>query len=193
MSTASKTTRLTDGPDCRRRGHQHFELKPFATLTPGKAWGSSPFGVRLAAYDSRLLQLCRSSDIHGTLEATKPRYASEAAPWLPKPCPPHPRSEQVGSSRTGTSTLPWVSLGDEPFSPEGWDGDQAVKAGGNAPQAPLNQGGEGSGIAPGSAMAGFFSARVVRWTASHMPVDTAQNSASAMIRMSRSSRPASLI
>src|SRR4051794_35049226 len=84
--------------------------------------------------------------------------------------------------------LPWVSLGDEPFSPEGWDGDQAVKAGVNAPQAPLEQGGEGSGIAPGSAMAGFFSARVVRWTASHMPVDTAQNSASAMIRMSRSSR-----
>src|SRR3954449_5143574 len=89
--------------------------------------------------------------------------------------------------------LPWVSLGDEPFGPEGWDGDQAVKAGGNAPQAPLDQGGEGSGRAPGSAMAGFFSARVVRWTASHMPVDTAQNSASAMIRMSRSSRPASLI
>src|SRR3954465_15852503 len=60
-------------------------LKPFATLTPGKAWGSSPFGVRLAHYDSRLLQLCRSSDIHGTLDATKPRYASGAAPWLPKP------------------------------------------------------------------------------------------------------------
>src|SRR3954470_1405214 len=76
MSTASKTTRLTDGPDCRRRGHQPFELKPFATLTPGKAWGSSPFGVGLAHYDSRLLQLCRSSDIHGTLDATKPRYAS---------------------------------------------------------------------------------------------------------------------
>src|SRR3954463_10234519 len=89
--------------------------------------------------------------------------------------------------------LPWVSLGDEPFSPEGWDGDQAVKAGVNAPQAPLEQGSEGSGIAPGSAMAGFFSAGVGRWTASHMPVDTAQNSASAMIRMSRSSRPASLI
>src|SRR3954469_17005174 len=42
---------------------------------------------------------------------------------------------------------------------------------------------------------------ILRWnyssaialTASHMPVDTAQNSASAMIRMSRSSRPASLI
>src|SRR5215208_2818333 len=75
MSTASKTTRLTDGPDCRRRGHQIL-LKPFATLMPCRAWGSSPFGVRLAAYDSRLLQLCRSSDIHGTLEATKPRYAS---------------------------------------------------------------------------------------------------------------------
>src|SRR4051812_32592340 len=97
-----------------------------------------------------------------------------------------PRTKAVES-------LPWVSLGDEPFSPEGWDGDQAVKAGVNAPRAPLEQGGEGSGIAPGSAMAGFFSARVVRWTASHMPVDTAQNSASAMIRMSRSSRPASLI
>src|SRR3954467_13959223 len=72
MSTASKMTRLTDGPDCRRRGHQHFELKPFATLTPGKAWGSSPFGGGLAHYDSRLLELCRSSDIHGTLDATKP-------------------------------------------------------------------------------------------------------------------------
>src|SRR3954451_23509457 len=43
---------------------------------PCRAWGSSPFGIRLAAYDSRLLELCRSSDIHGTLEATKPRYAS---------------------------------------------------------------------------------------------------------------------
>src|SRR4051794_11888512 len=53
-------------------------LKPFATLTPGQAWGSSPFGVGLAHYDSRLLELCRSSDIHGTLEATKPRYASGA-------------------------------------------------------------------------------------------------------------------
>src|SRR3954454_18939959 len=37
--------------------------------------------------------------------------------------------------------LPWVSLGDEPFSPEGWDGDQAVKAGVNPPQTPLAQGG----------------------------------------------------
>src|SRR5205085_12337905 len=63
------------------------QLKPFATLMPGKAWGSSPFGGGLATYDSRLLQLCRSSDIHGTLDATKPRYASKAAPWLPKPCP----------------------------------------------------------------------------------------------------------
>src|SRR4051794_8885265 len=103
------------------------------------------------------------------------------------------RLYECGLSTPCGRPLPWVSLGDEPFSPEGWDGDQAVKAGGNAPQAPLDQGGEGSGRAPGSAMAGFFSARVVRWTASHMPVDTAQNSASAMIRMSRSSRPASLI
>src|SRR5215212_9813192 len=53
-----------------------FLLKPFATLTPCRAWGSSPFGVGLAHYDSRLLQRCRSSDIHGTLDATKPRYAS---------------------------------------------------------------------------------------------------------------------
>src|SRR3954447_7402987 len=91
MSTASKTTRLTDGPDCRRRGHQPFELKPFATLTPCRAWGSSPFGVGLAHYDSRLLQRCRSSDIHGTLEATKPRCTSapvlilgfwDAAVWV---------------------------------------------------------------------------------------------------------------
>src|SRR3954470_22378631 len=52
-----------------------FQLKPFATPTPGKAWGSSPFGVGLAAYDSRLLELGRSSDIHGTLDATKPRGA----------------------------------------------------------------------------------------------------------------------
>src|SRR3954451_23754089 len=51
-------------------------LKAFATLTPCRAWGSSPFGVGLAAYDSRLLELCRSSDIHGTLEATKPRCTS---------------------------------------------------------------------------------------------------------------------
>src|SRR3954470_15059227 len=55
-----------------------YALKPFATLTPCRAWGSSPFGVRLAAYDSRLLELCRSSDIHGTLDATKPRGASSS-------------------------------------------------------------------------------------------------------------------
>src|SRR3954447_23326421 len=61
------------------------QLKPFATLTPCRAWGSSPFGVRLAAYDSRLLQLCRSSDIHGTLDATKPRCTAGAASWLRKP------------------------------------------------------------------------------------------------------------
>src|SRR3954465_14602641 len=30
--------------------------------------------------------------------------------------------------RARPETLPWVSLGDEPFGPEGWDGDQAVKA-----------------------------------------------------------------
>src|SRR4051794_3575298 len=68
-----------------------YALKPFATLTPCRAWGSSPFGVRLAAYDSRLLELCRSSDIHGTLEATKPRCTSapvlilgfwDAAVWV---------------------------------------------------------------------------------------------------------------
>src|SRR4051794_34073564 len=75
-------------------------------------------------------------------------------------------ARSVSSSRT----LPWVSLGDEPFSPEGWDGDQAVKAGVNAPQAPVEQGGEGSGIAPGSAMAGFFSARVGRgWSGGRHP------------------------
>src|SRR4051794_37289574 len=70
-------------------------------------------------------------------------------------------------------SLPWVSLGDEPFSPEGWDGDRAVKAGVNAPQAPLEQGGEGSGIAPGSAMAGVFSAGGVLWTAPHIAGVTA--------------------
>src|SRR4051794_41937071 len=90
----------------------------------------------------------------------------------------------------GLSRLPWVSLGDGPFSPEGWDGDQAVKAGVNAPQAPLEQGSEGSGIAPGSAMAGFFSAGVGRGAASPMPGDTAPNSARALIRNSRSNRPA---
>src|SRR4051812_19427629 len=81
--------------------------------------------------------------------------------------------------------LPWVSLGDEPFSPEGWDGDQAVKAGVNAPQAPLEQGGEGSGIAPGSAMAGFFSAGGGPGAATPHPGCTAPNNASAPIQRSR--------
>src|SRR3954467_14192125 len=68
-----------------------------------------------------------------------------------------------------------------------------MKAGVDAPEPALEQGGEGSGVASGSGMAGFFSARVGRFAASHMPVDTAQNSARAMTRMRRSSRPGSLI
>ena len=68
-----------------------------------------------------------------------------------------------------------------------------MKAGVDAPEPALEQGGEGSGVASGSGVAGFFSAPVGRWAASHMPVDTAQNSANAMTRMRRSSRPGSLI
>src|SRR3954449_8735452 len=68
-----------------------------------------------------------------------------------------------------------------------------MKAGVDAPEPALEQGGEGSGVASGSGVAGFFSARVGRFAASHMPADTAQNSAKAMTRMRRSSRPGSLI
>src|SRR3954464_5475735 len=93
----------------------------------------------------------------------------------------------------GTRVLPWVSLGHEPFGPERWEGDHQMKAGVDAPEPALEQGGEGSGVASGSGVAGFFSAPVGRWAASHMPVDTAQNSANAMTRMRRSSRPGSLI
>src|SRR3954463_4695998 len=89
--------------------------------------------------------------------------------------------------------LPWVSLGDEPFGPEWWEGDHQMKAGVDAPEPALEHGGEGSGVASGSGVAGFFSARVGRFAASHRPVDTAQNSARAMTRMRRSSRPGSLI
>src|SRR3954466_2260550 len=60
-----------------------------------------------------------------------------------------------------------------------------MKAGVDAPEPALEQGGEGSGVASGSGVAGFFSARVGRFAASHMPVDTAQNSANAMTRMRR--------
>src|SRR3954454_17664163 len=68
-----------------------------------------------------------------------------------------------------------------------------MKAGVDAPEPALEQGGEGSRVASGSGVAGFFSAPVGRFAASHMPVDTAQNSAKAMTRMRRSSRPGSLI
>src|SRR3954462_10891266 len=68
-----------------------------------------------------------------------------------------------------------------------------MKAGVDAPEPALEQGREGSGLASGSGVAGFFSAPVGRFAASHMPVDTAQNSARAMTRMRRSSRPGSLI
>ena len=68
-----------------------------------------------------------------------------------------------------------------------------MKAGVDAPEPALEQGREGSGVASGSGMAGFFRVPVGRWAASHMPVDTAQNSANAMTRMRRSSRPGSLI
>ena len=68
-----------------------------------------------------------------------------------------------------------------------------MKAGVDAPEPALEQGGEGSGVASGSGVAGFVSAPVGRWAASHMPVDTAQNSANAMTSMRRSSRPGSLI
>src|SRR3954468_4568953 len=93
----------------------------------------------------------------------------------------------------GFIPLPSVSLGHEPFRPERWEGDHQMKAGVDAPEPALDQGGEGSGVASGSGVAGFFSAPVGRWAASHMPVDTAQNSAKAMTRMRRSSRPGSLI
>src|SRR4051794_23312483 len=68
-----------------------------------------------------------------------------------------------------------------------------MKAGVDAPEPALEQGGEGSRVASGSGVAGFFSAPVGRFAASHRPVDTAQNSANAMTRMRRSSRPVSLI
>src|SRR3982750_4513440 len=114
--------------------------KPMASSTTG-AVGSVP----------RLYSDCSARRSFVIPEACRPVRGEPGS--LRRPAPTSDRSQR--------QALPWVSLGDEPFSPEGWDGDQAVKAGVNAPQAPLEQGGEGSGIAPGSAMAGVFSARVV--------------------------------
>src|SRR3954467_1387092 len=48
-----------------------------------------------------------------------------------------------------------------------------MKAGVDAPEPALEQGGEGSGVASGSGVAGFFSAPVGRWAASHMPAGSA--------------------
>ena len=48
-------------------------------------------------------------------------------------------------------------MGDEPFRPERREGDHQMKAGVDAPEPALEQGGEGSGVASGSGVAGFFS------------------------------------
>src|SRR5215207_2064214 len=141
-----------------------------------------------------------SQSDHGPTGASLPdprrSDAQQPAPWPASAthgAPAYPLLNNPGSLNPSSSPGARISLGDEPFGPERWDGDQAVKAGVDAPEPALEQGGEGSGIAPGSAMAGLFSAGVGRWAASHMPVDTAQNSANAMTRMRRSSRPGSLI
>src|SRR3954468_1506464 len=195
-----------DGKTLRRSFDRRRERSPLHLVSAWASEQSLVLGQRrvqetsneITAIPELLDQLALENsivtlDAMGCQTAIAERILARGADYLLVLKANHPLAYEAVAKHFDQSCLPWVSLGDEPFSPEGWDGDQAVKAGVNAPQAPLEQGGEGSGIAPGSAMAGFFSAGVGRWTASHMPVDTAQNSASAMIRMSRSSRPASLI
>src|SRR3954464_10489023 len=56
-------------------------------------------------------------DYSGCTESRRPlaELSNRITPGAPKPLP-----QSVDLTAT---YLPWVSLGDEPFSPEGWDGD----------------------------------------------------------------------
>src|SRR3954449_7057881 len=76
----------------------------------------------------------------------------------------------------------------QPRAPQRRRGDEPLQAGLEAADAALEEGGQAAAKVAGLPIRGFFSSGVASWTASHMPVETAQNRARAMTRMRRSRR-----
>jgi hypothetical protein len=76
----------------------------------------------------------------------------------------------------------------QPGTPQRWRWYQALQARLKATDATLEERGQAAQQVARLRGRGFFSSGVARWTMSHIPVETAQNSASAMTRMSRAMR-----
>src|SRR3954452_13483688 len=76
----------------------------------------------------------------------------------------------------------------QPRGPQRRWGEEPLQAGLEAADAAPEQGGQAAAEAAGLSIRDFFSSGVAPWAVSHIPVETAQNSASAMTRISRSNR-----
>src|SRR3954463_9370986 len=75
-----------------------------------------------------------------------------------------------------------------PPGPPRRGGEEPLQAGLEAADAAPEQGGQAAAEVAGLSIRDFFSSGVAPWAVSHIPVETAQNSASAMTRISRSRR-----
>src|SRR4051794_37789454 len=76
----------------------------------------------------------------------------------------------------------------QPRGPQRRWGDEPLQARLEAADAAPEEGGQAAAEVAGLSVRGFFPSGVAPWTASHIPVETAQNRASAMTRMRRSRR-----
>src|SRR3954463_660365 len=76
----------------------------------------------------------------------------------------------------------------QPLGPQRRWGEEPLQAGLEAADAAPEQGGQAAAEVAGLSIRDFFSSGVAPWAVSHIPVETAQNSASAMTRISRSNR-----
>src|SRR3954453_12347485 len=76
----------------------------------------------------------------------------------------------------------------QPRGPQRRWGEEPLQAGLEAADAAPEQGGQAAAEVAGLSIRDFFSSGVAPWAVSHIPVETAQNSASAMTRISRSRR-----
>src|SRR3954452_16818712 len=76
----------------------------------------------------------------------------------------------------------------QPRGPHGRGGGEPLQAGLEAADAAPEQGGQAAAEVAGLSIRDFFSSGVAPWGVSHIPVETAHNSGSAMTRTSRSNR-----
>src|SRR4051794_27185526 len=95
-----------------------------------------------------------------------------------------PDTGSVGWCRARDACHPSV----QPRGPQRRWGEEPLQAGLEAADAAPEQGGQAAAEVAGLSIRDFFSSGVAPWAVSHMPVETAQNSASAMTRISRSRR-----